>query len=121
MGGGLLSNAAQRLAVAMDDWRTSTPADEGVDEELVSACGALLREHKALRLKYDRLNQSVDEQFPRGQLNDADQGATAMGLVVVNNTAILRFPKLVSWIVLDAETARAIGIRLVAISKELSN
>ncbi len=47
------------------------------------------------------------DNFPRGKLNDEDEGALAIGVAVRDRTVIINFFKPIVWIGMDRATALA--------------
>jgi hypothetical protein len=59
-------------------------------------------------------NEVAVKNYPRGQLNAADEGALLIRIAVQDRTIIVDFGKPVMWLGLDASTARALGEKLIA-------
>lgn len=55
----------------------------------------------------------MDKQYPRGKLNESDQGALTISISIKEKTIIIDFGKELSWIGLDKATA-------IHFSKQLS-
>lgn len=51
--------------------------------------------------------------FPRGKLNADDEGALTMAIAVKDKTVVVDFGKPVTWLGLDADTARKLGRKLI--------
>ena len=51
--------------------------------------------------------------FPRGKLNDSDEGELQMGITVRQGTVILAFGKEVAWLGLTPQIARDLGRTLI--------
>jgi hypothetical protein len=51
--------------------------------------------------------------FPRGKLNDHDEGGLQMAIFIEDKTVQLHFGKSVKWLGLDADTARKLGQGLI--------
>lgn len=46
-----------------------------------------------------------DNQYPRGKLNEEDEGQTPIGITVKDSTVILKFLKPMAWVGLDKKSA----------------
>jgi hypothetical protein len=51
--------------------------------------------------------------FPRGKLNDADEGGLRMAVYVKDRTVMVDFGKKVAWLGLDADTAEKLANSLL--------
>ncbi len=47
--------------------------------------------------------------YPRGKLNEQDEGAIKIGVTVKDDVVVIAFPKLVSWIGMPAEQAEELA------------
>lgn len=52
------------------------------------------------------------DQFPRGRLNDEDEGELSMGIAVRDRTVIINFFKPIAWMGLDKATALALAANI---------
>lgn len=52
-------------------------------------------------------------QFPRGKLNNNDEGELAIGIAIKDRTIIIDFGKQVAWLGLDANTAEMLANNLI--------
>jgi len=51
--------------------------------------------------------------YPDGKLNEDDEGATTIAIGVENNSVVIRFQKLISWIGMDKASALAMAHSLI--------
>jgi len=58
--------------------------------------------------------------YPRGKLNQNDEGELQIRIGVQDRTVVLDFGKPIHWLGFDAATARAVGERLVARANEIT-
>lgn len=58
-------------------------------------------------------------EYPRGKLNDADEGQLTVGFAVHDKTVIIHFGKPIVWIGLASEDARAWAKKLNQLADEI--
>ena len=58
------------------------------------------------------------KKFPRGQLNDADEGVLHMAITVRDDVVVIAFPKKIAWIGMPAEQAEEFAELLMKRAKE---
>lgn len=56
--------------------------------------------------------------YPRGKLNEEDEGAISIAFTVEQDCVVIRFPKPITWLGLPAELADAMGQRLLERAEE---
>lgn len=59
-----------------------------------------------------------NDQFPRGKLNDDDEGELEIGIIAIDKTVVIRFAKHVSWIGMDAQQAKAFAETIIRKAEE---
>lgn len=51
--------------------------------------------------------------YPHGKLNEHDEGATTIAIGIENNSIVIRFQKLISWIGMDKASALALAQSII--------
>jgi hypothetical protein len=51
----------------------------------------------------------VFRQYPRGKLNDADEGAIELGVTVDHDVVVIVFPKRIAWVGMPAKQAEELA------------
>ena len=62
----------------------------------------------------------MNRKYPRGKLNEEDQGQSAMAIGIENNVLVIHFQDLTKWIGLDKKTAK-IFVKSLSEKIELMN
>lgn len=47
----------------------------------------------------------MNTKYPRGKLNDSDEGQTALAIYVTDKTVMIHFPKPIAWIGMSKQEA----------------
>lgn len=61
----------------------------------------------------------MENYYPRGKFNDADEGALAMTIEIKDKTIILDFGKQLSWVGFDKNTAIVFANILISKANEI--
>lgn len=64
-------------------------------------------------------NLGATGQFPRGKLNEHDEGELRMAVVMKDDHVMLYFGKPIAWLGLDPVTARAMGQSMIEKANEI--
>ncbi len=87
------------------------------DRQALLAAGAFFRtELGRLRVA---LVKAQTPNYPRGKLNQLDEGELQMAVGVKDGAVVLAFPKRVTWIGLDRDTAKELGTLILLRAMEL--
>lgn len=71
-----------------------------------------------MRTEFGEFMSDDFKKFPRGKLNEHDEGLLHMGVTVKGDVVIIAFPKEIAWIGMPAEQAEELAGLLVKRAKE---
>jgi len=97
------ANVWQVLDLIVAEFKSDPQSTQCFDRRIVDRAIALNDAHRVAP------SLGATGEFPRGQLDDSDEGEISIGITVRRGTVLLAFGKPVGWLGLPPQMARDIG------------